>query len=74
VVWGRNINNAVSYDDFLHEYFHYYQQNMYGFAAFQGIGIYEQLRDLLNGYGGWDPYFTPGTQEWWAEQMMNKWH
>lgn len=66
VAWGRNL--IVPYNDetetFIHEYMHFVQQIKTGFGNMQGKGIIEQLKATFSGF---DPYKTPGTNEFQAD-------
>jgi len=77
VTWGRNLvvpdgSNRIN----SHEYVHFLQQLYEGFGSFQLQGIYEQGRSWTSGiFGkGWNPYQTPGTNEFnasgWGENYF----
>jgi len=65
----RNENGDLNNLTYLHELAHYYQQIERGFGGFMGRGLYEQINSTLYkwGWGGYNPYITPGNMEWAAD-------
>jgi len=70
VVWGRNIATFDSTDaeTFAHEFAHIIQGfKLYGWGAFQGRAIWEQLT-IIN------PYEVPGTIEFEADRIKDQFY
>ena len=67
----RNENGELKNLTYLHELAHYYQQIYRGFGEFMGRGLYKQINNTLYnwGWGGYNPYSTPGNMEWVADNL-----
>lgn len=70
VTWGNSIVafNSATPETYGHEYGHIYQFYTQGWAKFQGKGLVEQFLDF---FGLASPYFTPGYNEYDAENMLH---